>query len=158
MGERQACLIFMNLKKSFLLQLVLAGIGVGAASAAEDWTTDFSAARKRAAAEHKKLLLDFTGSDWCAACKQLERDVFPTEDFAAFAKDYILVRVDYPAHKALKEPQKSQNEWLKSEYAIEGFPTVLILDARNRELGRVVGYAPDGPGAYLQSLTAAMKP
>src|ERR1019366_2897612 len=36
------------------------------------WLTDFAAAKQQAAGENKKMLLDFTGSDWCYFCKRLD--------------------------------------------------------------------------------------
>jgi thiol:disulfide interchange protein len=41
----------------------------------DTWLTDFAAAKQQAASENKKLLLDFTGSDWCGYCKLLEAEV-----------------------------------------------------------------------------------
>ncbi len=37
------------------------------------WLTDFASAKQQAANENKKMLLDFTGSDWCYFCKRLQR-------------------------------------------------------------------------------------
>ena len=34
--------------------------------AAEGWLTDMDAARKEAAEQEKNLMIEFTGSDWCA--------------------------------------------------------------------------------------------
>lgn len=43
------------------------------APASAEWMTDFGAAAQRAASEGKLVLVDFTGSDWCAFCMQLRR-------------------------------------------------------------------------------------
>jgi len=40
--------------------LILAPSGFAA-----DWTEEFSAAKKSAKGNHKDILMDFTGSDWC---------------------------------------------------------------------------------------------
>ena len=41
-------------------------------NAGEVWMTDFAAAKIKAAADQKPLLLDFTGSDWCGWCIKLD--------------------------------------------------------------------------------------
>ena len=40
------------------------------------WTDDYDVALKRAAAENKLVLADFSGSDWCGWCKKLDKEVF----------------------------------------------------------------------------------
>src|SRR5262245_36197437 len=53
------------------------------------WTQDFAAAKATAAREHKDLLVDFTGTDWCAVCITLDKEVFSTAEFKAAApKDF----------------------------------------------------------------------
>ncbi len=108
--------------------------------------------------ENKKLLLDFTGSDWCGYCKKLEAEVFTTPDFATFAKDYVLVRLDYPRRKELPAAEKQQNAALQKQYKIEGYPTVIVLDDTGHELQRAEGYDPgSGPTAYLGQFVASAK-
>ena len=45
------------------------------------WQTDFEAAKAKAKAEKKLLLVDFTGSDWCGWCIKLKQEVFDKETF-----------------------------------------------------------------------------
>ena len=44
----------------------------GSAVADEVWQTNFEAAKARAKAEHKLLLVEFSGSDWCPFCKKMK--------------------------------------------------------------------------------------
>jgi thioredoxin-related protein len=114
------------------------------------WSTDYEAARATAAKSGKKLMLDFTGSDWCIYCKKLDKEVFSTPEFKAFSKDYVLVCLDYPKEKELPEAEKKQNDALEAEFKIDSFPTVIIADPSGREIKRASGYEPDsGPAAYL---------
>jgi thioredoxin-related protein len=122
-------------------------------TAADTWLTDYAAARAQASKENKKLLLDFTGSDWCGYCIKLDKEVLGTPEFAAFAQDYILVRLDYPRKKTLPTAEKEQNAKLKAEFKIEGYPTLIVASADGHELNRVVGYEPgSGAVAYLAGL------
>ena len=124
-----------------------------ASSATSEWLTDFDEARKLAKRAGKKLLLDFTGSDWCSACIKLEQEVFTTPEFQRFASGYVLVRLDYPRKSAQSADQKIRNATLQQRYAVKGFPTLVLADADGRELVRLVGYdSGAGPGAHLARL------
>lgn len=124
-------------------------------AAASGWLTDFDEAQQLAERTGRKLLLDFTGSDWCAACIKLEHEVFTRPEFRRFASDYILVRLDYPLKSFQPAEEKTRNAALKERYAIKGYPTVILADADGRELKRLVGYDPQtGLKDYLVQLAA----
>jgi protein disulfide-isomerase len=116
------------------------------------WLTDYDAALKKAAAENKYVLLDFSGSDWCGWCIKLDREVFSKPEFLDYAKEnLILVMVDFPREKPQTKEQKAANEALSEKYDIEGFPTVLILSPAGKVVERT-GYAPGGPTAYVNRI------
>jgi thioredoxin-related protein len=122
------------------------------------WTDDYAKAVEKAKAENKKLLLDFTGSDWCGYCKLLDKEVFATPHFKTWAKDYVLVKVDFPKSTPISEKVKKQNAELKQQHPFGGYPTVVILDAEGKELAKKVGYKPgSGPEVYLQALGGESK-
>jgi len=118
-----------------------------------NWTDDFDAAKAKAAKEGKLLLVDFSGSDWCGWCMKLDEEVFSKKKFIDEAKkDFVLVLIDSPKDESiLSEKAKGQNPKLVKEYDIEGFPTVLILDAEGKKL-KQAGYHKGGPKAYLKML------
>src|SRR5476651_536467 len=108
-----------------------------------DWTTDYKAALTQAKAQNKLVLLDFTGSDWCGFCKLLDKEVLAQPAFKDFAdKNYIQVTVDFPHQKPIPDDLKKQNETLDKQFKVEGFPTLIVLNAEGKELGRQVGYGP----------------
>jgi thioredoxin-related protein len=116
------------------------------------WMTDLEAAKKKAAAESKDLLLDFTGSDWCPACIQLEREVLGQKLFIYEArKHFVFVMVDFPKKKKLSPSLEQQNEKLAQRYGIEAFPTILLADPAGKPYADVV-YEGGGPLPYLQQL------
>ena len=120
---------------------------------AAEWSSDYTAARKQAAAEKKDLLIDFTGSDWCAWCIKLRKEVFAQPSFAEGTKDrYVLVELDYPKDKTgLPVAVVKQNEELLKKYPIKGYPSILLCDAGGRPFA-VTGYQAGGPGNYLKHL------
>jgi thioredoxin-related protein len=112
----------------------------------EVWQSSFEAARKRAQAEGKPLLVNFTGSDWCVFCKLLKKAVFDTGAFQKGApRHFVLVEVDFPRAKKLPAGLKEQNEALAKKYGIRAFPTVLVLGADGQYMART---------GYRKALTA----
>ena len=146
------------MKKLILTLLLLASV---TARAELTWLTDLDEAKKVAMKENKKLLVDFTGSDWCGYCIKLHKEVFDTPEFEKFAKDYVLVELDFPKRKEQPAAEKAKNQAAQKKYGVNGFPTVIIMNTSGKVLNRAEGYSPDsGPSAYLPQLgaPAAKKP
>lgn len=55
-----------------------------------------------------------------------------------------MLELDFPRKKQLPAKEKEQNEKLSKEFNVEGFPTVLLMNARGKETGRT-GYQEGGP-------------
>jgi len=145
----------MTLKPLLASSLVLLG-ALSTAFAEATWLTNFEEAKKIALKEGKPMLLDFTGSDWCPPCKSLHKNVFSTEEFAKEAAGkYVLVELDFPRTKQLASEVKAQNSELQKKYAITGYPTVLLVDAKTGEVfGRTVGFGGWTPRQYLDKLAS----
>lgn len=122
-------------------------------AAGEAWMNDFEAAKAKAAKENKDLLIDFTGSDWCHWCIKLKEEVFDHDPFKKGVADkYVLVELDYPRDKSkLDEKTIKQNAELKEKYPVQGYPTILLTDAKGRPYAKT-GYQQGGPDAYLTHL------
>ena len=57
----------------------------------DGWMTDYKAALEKAKKENKKVLLNFSGSDWCGWCIKLDSEVFDTQVFKDYAKDNLIL-------------------------------------------------------------------
>ncbi|OGV32440.1 MAG: hypothetical protein A2020_01965 [Lentisphaerae bacterium GWF2_45_14] len=122
-----------------------------------DWTTDFEKAKKTAKEKNLLILADFSGSDWCGWCKKLDAEVFSKAEFLGFAKkNFVLVMVDFPRMKQLPSNVMKQNNALQAKYKIEGYPTVIIMNAVGKELDRT-GYQPGGASNYVKYLEGVLK-
>lgn len=131
-------------------------LSVSSLSAEIKWLTDLDEAKKVAQAEKKDILVDFTGSDWCSWCIRLKKEVFDQKDFEVAAKDFVFVELDFPRKKKLPAEHAAKNEALAKKFAIQGFPTILLLDAQG-ELYAQTEYQEGGPANYLKNLAELRK-
>lgn len=147
----------------FRLFIVAAFIVLGASASrglAQEapWLTDYAKAVEQAKAGNKAILLDFTGSDWCGWCMKIDKEVLKTKEFKDYAaKNLVLVEVDFPKSKTQTDAVKKQNEELKQQYKVNGFPTFVLLDKDGKELGQQVGYLEGGTAAFTAKLDSFKK-
>lgn len=140
-----------------LIVPILCALLLSSALRAAPWTQDYAAAVAQAKKENKKLLLDFTGSDWCGWCMKLEEDVFLKAEFGKFADaNLVLVKLDYPKKKKLPDAVRAQNAAMKEKYKIRGYPTLVLLDADEKLLMRIDGYPEGGVTPFLESMKRAI--
>ncbi len=116
-----------------LSALILLLAATAAKAAPAGWETDIERAFELAAESDRLLLVDLY-ADWCGWCRVLERKVFATPEFKAFAKDFVLLYVDVEDGAAGTE--------LQSRYGGNSLPTVLILTPKRAQAGVVNGFQP----------------
>src|SRR5690606_29620506 len=117
---------------------------------AAKWITDYETALSQAREQGKSVLMNFTGSDWCPPCKLLKRDVFETEEFAAYAaENLILLELDFPRSFEQPAALAKQNQTLLGTYETEVFPTLILLNSQGTEVRRTMGYMRGGPDAFI---------
>ena len=134
-------------------------LGAQLAMGAEtQWLTSVPDAEARAKAEHKLVFLNFTGSDWCEACKILDKEVLNKPEFASYAStNLVLVTLDYPIN--VKQPKEltEANDQLQKKYNIEGFPTLMVLKPDGTVVWTHLGLVPGGLKGVLEQLEEARK-
>ena len=144
--------------KTLLTKFAALGTALSVSSsivlAATGWDDDYAKALAKAKTENKMVLLDFTGSDWCSWCMKLDKEVFSKKEFKDYAKqNLVLVEVDFPNAKRQTKKLKEQNEKLKAEHSVKGFPTIIVLNSEGQTVGEL-GYMPGGPAPFLEKLDA----
>ena len=121
------------------------------------WENDFEIAQKKAEAEHKFILLNFSGSDWCGPCIRLKKDVFESESFATFSSEnLVLVNADFPRLKKnqLSKEQQKKNDKLADKYNSQGiFPFTLLLNAK----GKIIKSWEGNPGLLTEQFISQIK-
>ncbi len=147
----------MNIKKICIGLFFFLGINT---LSAQQWLTNFDDAKKIALENSKPIVLVFSGSDWCAPCIKLEKQILNTKEFEEYAKDnYILVKADFPRKKKNQLPVtlQNQNKKLAETYNKSGgFPLVVVLDKTGIKLGEI-GYKKVTPASYLGMLNQMIK-
>ncbi len=116
---------------------------------------NFEEAKVQAKAESKTVLMSFSGSDWCANCIRLERELFESPEFQSYAKEHlVLLKLDFPMKKKnqLSAEQTAHNEKLAEQFNQKGaFPTVIVFSADGESLGKMKHPQPTA-SAYIESL------
>ena len=148
----------MKTLRALLLAVTASSLFLATSQAGDGWPTDYKAGLAQAAKEDKMVLLNFTGSDWCGWCIKLVKDTFSKPEFQKFAdKNLVLVELDFPNGKPQSAEVKAQNEKLSKEYGVEGFPTLVLLNSKGKEVARNVGYLAGGPDGLIKWVEAAKK-
>jgi len=145
--------------KKFNLLLVFLFINLFSVNA-QKWQTDMDTAKEIATSENKKIILVFQGSDWCAPCIKLDKEIWSTEEFKTYANDhFVMLQADFPRKKknALPDTQAEANAKLAETYNRNGvFPFVVVLDSNGRVLGET-SYKKTTPKNYIEELNELAK-
>ncbi|MFA8341646.1 MAG: thioredoxin family protein [Rhodothermaceae bacterium] len=117
------------------------------------WHTNLEDAQAEAAKTGKPLFVAFEGSDWCGYCIKLHKEILSKGDFIEYAAhNLVLVNIDFPRRKKLPAKQQTYNNDLAKKYKIQGYPTVVLMDKKGKEINRT-GYLPNStPKDYVKHL------
>lgn len=145
------------IKKLVLSAFMLCAIYV---SNAQNWTTNFKEAQALSTKTGKNIVLVFQGSDWCAPCIKLDREIWSTPEFIKYADEhFIMMKADFPrkSKNQLADLQQTQNKGLMEKYNKSGFfPYVAVIDKNDTVLG-TTGYKKTTPAEYIKLLTSFIK-
>ena len=145
------------MKKYFIISALILVFG---SVHAQKWQTDFKKATELSAQENKPIVLVFSGSDWCAPCMKLEKEIWSTADFINYSNEhYILLKADFPrkSKNTVDAQQKEANKQLAEKYNKGGFfPLVVVLDKQGKVYGSL-GYKKVSPKEYIGLIDAMVK-
>jgi thiol:disulfide interchange protein len=108
------------------------------------WQPDLKGAMARAESERKVVMVEFY-TDWCTWCRKLNETTFADGDVQKALAQVVAVRLN------AEKDGRGQAE----TFRVEGYPTIVFLDASGREVGRIPGYLPPKP--FLQELHDILK-
>lgn len=119
---------------------------------AVQWHTNLDEAKEIAQKEHKHILLNFSGSDWCGPCIRMHNEIFNAAVFTNMADtQLVLVNSDFPRKKKnqLSPQQQEINNKIADHYNSQGkFPYTLLLDANGKLLKDWDGFPNETPEAF----------
>ena len=132
------------------LPMVLAAQTDRIAVADTDWHLDYDKAIQEARKSDRHLLVYFTGSDWCAPCKMLKKDLFETDAFKEASEDYVKLYIDIPRNRDLLSPEQLAHNMalLPRLNKRNVFPLFTVLNTREKELDQISGYNMNGEIGY----------
>ncbi|MDP5078041.1 MAG: thioredoxin family protein [Nonlabens sp.] len=141
--------------KNIVFLIFIAIATTTATAQKSEWQTDLATAQKIAAKENKSIILVFQGSDWCAPCIKLDKEIWQDAAFKDLAKDkFVMLQADFPRKRAnaLSKEQAAANAKLAETYNKNGvFPFAVVLDSKGKKLGEA-GYQKIAPKDYFKIL------
>lgn len=124
---------------------------------AQTWHTNLKEAEKIASQKNEHIVLVFQGSDWCAPCIKLDKEIWSSNEFIDYSKNhFVMVKVNFPRKKknSLTYEQQAYNNNLMEKYNTKGyFPFVVVLDKNGIVLGNT-GYKKTTPAKYIKLLNS----
>ena len=140
--------------------LLLFALAISNFAVSQEWQTNFEEAKKIATEQDKNVVIVFSGSDWCAPCIKLDKNIWQSEAFKKEAKEeWVLVKANFPRKKAneLPKEQTEHNRKSAEKYNVEGsFPLVVVLDKNGKVLGKM-GFKNVSPEEYIKMIHALEK-
>ena len=116
--------------------------------------TNFPRSAALAKSTNRPLLLAFIGADWSISSLKLDREVFDQAEFSDNSKyNFLLCKLHFYQTQERSPETIRQNEELATKYKVQEFPTVVVLTADGREIGRL-GYIPGGVKAFAAAVSA----
>jgi thioredoxin-related protein len=124
-------LLNMNTKMKTLITAIslIFFIQIGFAQDAE-MITDWIKAKEVAKKENKRILIILTGSEWCAPCKKMDKNVIEKSEFQKYAKqNLVLFLIDLPGGGLIINSKVYQEyENFKNAYQTTALPSLILTD------------------------------
>ena len=126
----------------------------------QQWHTNLEEAKQLAQQQHRHILLNFSGSDWCGPCILLRKDILDQPAFVQLADTaLVLVNADFPRKKKNQPTPDQQrlNDQMADRYNSRGqFPLTLLLTAEGKVLKQWEGNPGVSPEAFSVQVKAAI--
>jgi len=143
----------MKILAVYIMMLFLPGV---------TWLGDFDKAKTDAAQQHKLIVINFSGSDWCGPCIRLRKEILESSTFENYATSHlVLVRADFPRQKKnqLSKEQVKLNEALADKYNPEGkFPYTLLVNEDGKILKAWDGFPNETPEQFVSQINSVIAP
>ncbi len=124
------------------------------------WHYDLKEAEQIARSQHKYIILNFSGSDWCGPCIRMHKEIFESDAFSKFADtSLVMINADFPRMKKNQLPAKQQaiNDDLADKYNSNGaFPLTVLLNADGKVIKQWDGLPKESPEDFVYDVKIAI--
>lgn len=115
------------------------------------WLKNYSDAVALSLSTSKPIAILFTGTGWCPACMQLERNVLTKVEFArSVGQSFVFLKAEFPDYSD-SSVTASPYKPLLDRYGVKEFPTFVVIKA-NGQLLYTVNYRAGKPETYAQEM------
>lgn len=95
------------------------------------WEKDLATAKKKARDKNLPIMIDIY-TDWCSWCEELDKNTYANKEVMEVAKKMISIKLN---------PETSEEgEEIAQKYGVQGYPTILFINADGFVLENVGGY------------------
>ena len=135
----------LQMKRNLIALTLLATVVAGAHASSEiGWKKGYDTATAEAKSSGKLIMIDFF-TDWCGWCKKLDADTYPAAEVVKESENFIPIK--------LNAEKDADGIRLAKKFKVDGYPTVLFIDADEKLAYKIVGYAP--PKDFAASMAKA---
>jgi thiol:disulfide interchange protein len=132
----------MTRVRLFLISLSIVSLVSVPCLAQVAWVKNYDEALKQAVEQDKFVVIDISAS-WCGFCRRMEREVYPDGEVVEFSRKQVFMRLFYDT--------SAEGAKLAEKFGVQGFPTIVVVNKKGVEVGRVVGARP--ASRLIQDLT-----
>ena len=129
--------------------LFITNRGIHSEPSAIEWIRYTGQSVEAFVGEDKPMFIDFY-ADWCAPCKQLDRETFADDKVVQRAKEFTMIKVDCTT------PDEATRQFMR-RYNVAGMPTLIFLSRSGSELSnlREIGFV--NADRFLNSMEKTLK-
>jgi thioredoxin-related protein len=124
------------------LACLLSGLAAGAEKTASIQWVPFTQGTENAAAKGKYVFVDIY-TQWCAYCKQLDAVTYKAGPvIAELDRNFVSIKLDAESDAAVTwKGRKMKARDLVGLWQVDGFPTLIFLNAKGEIIGSYSSYA-----------------
>lgn len=103
--------------------------------------TDWNEAKELAFKTEKKILIILTGSEWCAPCKKMDKNLIANPEFQSYAeKNLVVFLIDLPGGglHMNSEVFKNYNKF-KNKYQAKYMPSLVLTEKDGAKIKTLTG-------------------